>query len=335
MSLLAFFGWFGTAATRDVAGVSGALLLVLAAVFLYFLFRAKPAPLPVGGRFDTVERGRNWLRKFLRGHKPALTGFLLLCLVGYVAVGGRLLCEYGPTEAPTGVTGHMPADIHHLFGTDSQGYDLFARLAHGAATTLRIALLATVLSMLTGSLIGAVAGFAGGWTDTLLMRGVDFAMSFPSFLLAMVTVALLGPTLDNLIYAVGVVGAPMFARQVRAEVLRVSAMEYITAATALGVPRARVLFRHVVPNSFGPIIVLGTLGMGSAILTVAGLAFLGMAGEPYQAEWGLILKQGWVEADKGIVQVSLAGVAIFVSVLGFNLLGDGLKDELDPRTRRR
>lgn len=295
---------------------------------------------PAGGGVTTAapvlsrpKRFAKWLRRFLFGHKPALVGSVLLASVIGIALLGPMLVAYGPFE-PTGITFAEPS-AHYPLGTDSQGYDLLSRMVNGARTTLWIALLATVLSLATGSFIGALSGYLGGKVDLLLMRLVDFAMSFPSFLLAMVTVAILGKSLGNLIWAVGIVGAPMFARQVRAEVLRVRDLEYVVAARALGTPGWRVLARHVMPNSLAPIIVLGTLTMGSAILSVAGLAFLGLAGDPYQQpEWGLILKQGWDEADKGALQVWVAGGAIFLSVLGFNLIGDGLKDELDPRTRR-
>jgi peptide/nickel transport system permease protein len=274
----------------------------------------------------------HWLRRFLWHHKPALVGTVLIAFILGVAVLGPWVAPYGPTDV---YEGSQPPTFAHWFGTDSQGYDLLARMVYGARTTLRIALLATVLSMALGTAVGAVAGFAGGRLDLLLMRVVDFAMSFPGFLLAMVTVAVLGKELTNVIYAVGLVGAPLFARQVRAEVIRVSAQPFIEAARAVGAPPGRVLLRHVMPNSVSPIIVLATLGMGSAILDVAGLNFLGLGGDPYQVpEWGLILKQGWQEIGRGTLQVTLAGLAIFITVLGFNLLGDGLRDELDPKARR-
>ncbi|HBP22121.1 MAG TPA: hypothetical protein DEA08_30605 [Planctomycetes bacterium] len=274
-----------------------------------------------------------WWLAFLRHHRPALVGFVLVTFVLGTALLGPLLLPYGTSEAferfiePSGA---------HWLGTDSQGYDLLTRMVRGAQVTLAIALASMSLSLISGTAAGALAGFLGGWVDNVIMRLVDFAMSFPSFLLAMVTVAVLGAELKNVILAVGFVGAPLFARQIRAEVLRVKAQEYIVAAEALGLSRRRILLRHVLPNSLTPVIVLGTLAMGSAILDVAGLNFLGLGGDPYQTpEWGLILKQGWENRPKGNLQVSCAGLAIFVTVLGFNLLGDGLKDELDPRTRRR
>ncbi len=274
-----------------------------------------------------------WWGTFLRHHRPAAVGFVLVGAVVLTALLGPILVPYAPDQA---FERFAPVSLQHPLGTDSQGYDLLARMVHGARTTLLIALACMTLSLCLGTLAGAVAGYVGGAVDMLLMRVVDFAMSFPSFLLAMVTVAVLGRELENVIVAVGLVGAPLFARQVRAEVLRVSALEFVTAARALGPSPARILFAHVVPNSLAPVIVLGTLGMGSAILDVAGLNFLGLAGDPFEVpEWGLILTQGWSKRPDADLQVAAAGLAIFVTVLGFNLLGDGLKDELDPRTRRR
>jgi peptide/nickel transport system permease protein len=280
-----------------------------------------------------VKRLALWLRTFLRHHRPALVGTLLVTSVVLTALVGPLLLSQTPDDVFARFTS---PDAAHPFGTDSQGYDILARMVYGARTTLAIALAAMTMSLVLGSLLGAVAGFAGGRVDMTIMRLVDVAMSFPSFLLAMVTVAVLGAELENVIVAVGLVGAPMFARQVRAEVLRVVAADFVMAARSLGLEAPRILFVHVLPNSLGPIIVLGTLGMGSAILDVAGLNFLGLGGDPFRVpEWGLILTQGWNKRPDANLQVAVAGLAIFVTVLGFNLLGDGLKDELDPRTRRR
>jgi len=280
-----------------------------------------------------VTRLARWLWTFLRHHRPALVGSVLVALVTLTAVVGPPALSRAPDDVFARFAEPGPA---HLLGTDSQGYDLFTRMVHGARTTLLVALASMTMSLVLGTLVGAVAGFAGGGVDLLVMRAVDVAMSFPSFLLAMVTVAVLGTQLENVIVAVGLVGAPTFARQVRAEVLRVVTADFVMAARSLGLAPPRVLFAHVLPNSLGPIIVLGTLGMGSAILDVAGLNFLGLGGDPFRVpEWGLILTQGWNKRPDANVQVAVAGLAIFVTVLGFNLLGDGLKDELDPRTRRR
>ena len=271
--------------------------------------------------------------KFLRRHKPAIIGMVLILIMVIAAVGAPLIAPYDPMQGLQRY--NEPAGSEFLLGTDAQGRDLFSRLIYGARTTLLIALAATLLSLLLGTLVGSCAGYFGGAVDSFLMRGVDFMMSFPSFLLAVVTVAVLGKSLENLIWAVGIVGIPLFARQVRAEVLRIKSLEFVEAARALGAGRVRILLRSLLPNCITPIIVLGTLGMGSAILDVAGLAFLGLGGDPFVPEWGLILKLGWDESSKGASQVGLAGACILGTVLGFNLLGDGLRDWLDPRSRQR
>ncbi|MCA8940517.1 MAG: ABC transporter permease [Planctomycetes bacterium] len=280
-----------------------------------------------------MKRFLKWWMTFLRHHRPAMVGALLLGLVLLVAIVAPWFAV-DPSEVVA--KGQSEPSAERWLGTDPLGYDLWARMVAGARATLYISLAATMLSLALVTLLGAVAGYFGRWVDMLIMRFVDFMMSFPSFLLAMVTVALLGQGLEKLIVAVGVVGAPLIARQVRAEVLRVREIEFTAAARALGFGKWRVLFRHVMPNAIGPIIVLGTLGMGSAILDVAGLNFLGLGGDPYaQSEWGLLLQQGWNEGSRGTLQVTVAGIALLITVLGLNLLGDGLKDELDPRTRRR
>ncbi|MBZ0136562.1 MAG: ABC transporter permease subunit [Planctomycetes bacterium] len=269
--------------------------------------------------------------KFIRRHKPAIIGLGLILFMVITAVGAPLIAPYDPMEGLQRY--NEPASGEFWLGTDAQGRDLFSRLVWGARTTLLIALAATLLSLLLGTVVGSLAGYFGGAADGLLMRGIDFMMSFPSFLLAVVTVAVLGRSLNNLIWAVGIVGIPLFARQVRAEVLRVKSLEYVEAARAVGTGRVAILLRTVLPNCITPIIVLATLGMGSAILDVAGLAFLGLGGDPFVPEWGLILKLGWDESSKGAFQVGVAGACILGTVLGFNLLGDGLRDWLDPRTR--
>ena len=271
--------------------------------------------------------------KFLRRHKPAIVGTSLILLMIIAAVAAPLIAPYDPMQGLQRY--NEPAGSEFLLGTDAQGRDLFSRLIWGARTTLLIALAATLLSLVLGSLVGSLAGYFGGAVDSFLMRAIDFMMSFPSFLLAVVTVAVLGKSLENLIWAVGIVGIPLFARQVRAEVLRLRSLEFVEAARALGCSRMRILLRSLLPNCLTPIIVLGTLGMGGAILDVAGLAFLGLGGDPFVPEWGLILKLGWDESSKGAFQVGVAGACILGTVLGFNLLGDGLRDWLDPRSRQR
>lgn len=272
--------------------------------------------------------------KFFMRHRPAQVGFVLVLIVSLAALAAPMLTPWGPRDPVSYEFFAAPSSGHPL-GLDGQGYDLFSRIVYGARTTLRIAILATLLALFIGGAIGALAGYVGRWVDLALMRLVDFMMSFPSFLLAVVMVAILGKSLDNLVVAVGIVGAPQFARQMRAEVLRIKSMEYIESARSLGYSHLRILLRHVLPNCLTPLIVLATLGVGSAILNVAGLAFLGLGGDPFDPEWGLILKAGWNSPTQGAFQVGVAGLCILFTVLGFNLFGDGLRDWLDPRSRTR
>jgi peptide/nickel transport system permease protein len=307
--------------------------IVAAVVFLARRVRFKEL---LGGFRDALRRGLGRgsagvvaFLQFARHHRPAAAGIVLILIMVTAATGARWIAPYEPMLGLQQY--NAPAGGDFWLGTDAQGRDLFSRLVWGARYTLLIALAATLLSLVLGTIVGALAGFFGGAVDTFLMRSIDFMMSFPSFLLAVVTVAVLGKSLENLIWAVGLVGIPLFARQVRAEVLRISALDFVDAARSLGAGQLHVLARTVLPNCITPIIVLGTLGMGSAILDVAGLAFLGLGGDPFVPEWGLILKLGWDESSKGAFQVGVSGACILGTVLGFNLLGDGLRDWLDPR----
>lgn len=282
---------------------------------------------------QVITRSLSWTWLLIRSHRAALIGACAVTTILLIALLGPLLVPYGPLES---VGSAQSPNASHWLGTDSQGYDLLSRIVSGGRTTLGIAFVATMLSTLLGSTVGAIAGYAGGKVDMLLMRAVDFAMSFPTFLLAMVVVAILGKDVTNVVLAVGIVSAPMFARQVRAEVIRVESMEFILAARAVGATGPRILLRHVLPNCVGPIVVLATLMMGTAILDVAGLTFLGLGGDPYRTpEWGLILTQGWNDVSDRPLQVTVPCLAIFVTVLGFNLLGEGIRDRLDPRSKER
>jgi ABC-type dipeptide/oligopeptide/nickel transport system permease subunit len=267
--------------------------------------------------------------RFVRHHRSATVGACLVLIMVTAAIFAPWIATYDPMQGLGQY--NAPAGKQFWLGADAQGRDLYSRLVWGARYTLLIALAATMVSLVAGTAIGAGAGFFGGAIDSVLMRAMDFMMSFPSFLLAVVIAAVLGKSLENLMWAVGFIGIPLYARQMRAEVLRVKALEFVDAARSLGATRWRILFRTVLPNCLTPLIVLATLGIGGAILDVAGLAFLGLGGDPFIPEWGLILKLGWDESSKGAFQVGVSGACILAAVLGFNLLGDGLRDWLDPR----
>jgi peptide/nickel transport system permease protein len=272
------------------------------------------------------------LRRLLRD-RGALVGLLLVGLVLGMTVAA-LAAPYGPKER--GPVAEAPSGEHWL-GTDGSGYDVLSRLLHGARLSLLTGVAAVALALLVGVPLGAVSGWAGGWVDGLLMRITDVLLSFPSVVLAIAIAALFeARTVVPVIVAVGVVAVPTVARQVRASVLQVKNLDFVLAARAMGMSPARILMRQVLPNCLAPILVLSTLGVGNAILSAAGLNFLGLGPESRVAEWGVMLRDGYrfVVSDKQWIVVP-PGAAIAATVLGFNLLGDGLRRALDPRSRPR
>jgi peptide/nickel transport system permease protein len=269
----------------------------------------------------------------LRRDRGAVAGLVLVGLVLVMAAAAPL-SPWGPTdrdalrEAPS---------WHHWLGTDDAGYDVLSRLLHGAHVSLLTGLAAVALALLVGVPLGAVSGWAGGRLDGVIMRATDVMLAFPSVVLAIaITLVFERRTVAPVIVAVGVVAVPTVARQVRGSVLQVKTYDFVTAARALGLSPSRTLLRHVLPNCLAPILVLATLGVGHAILAAAGLNFLGLGPDARVAEWGVMLQGGYkhVTSHRQWIVVP-PGAAIAVTVLGFNLLGDGLRKALDPRTRGR
>jgi peptide/nickel transport system permease protein len=228
----------------------------------------------------------------------------------------------------------LPPTVTHLMGTDEQGRDVLNRVVQGARASLGVGVSSVLIAVIIGSLLGLVSGFTGRTIDLVIMFAMDVMLSFPGLLLAIAVVALVGPGLRNSLLAITVVSIPVYARIARSSVLSVKEQEYINAARCVGTPAPRILFRHILPNSLSPILVQGTLGIASAILEIAALGFLGLGQQPPHPEWGAMLADSVKYLTSGAWWVLFfPGLAIVLTVLGFNLLGDGLRDALDPRLR--
>lgn len=300
----------------------------------------QPAPIQTAVKHRTPLG--DTLRK-LRQHRSFRVGAILLVFLVLVAVFAGVIAPYDPTKGLRTVKNRAAPCIHllgcpqsqeeHFMGIDGNSRDLFSRVVYGARLSLQIGFVTTFFAILIGSLIGAVAGYAGGWVDTILMRFMDILLAFPSLLLAIAIVAVLGTNLINALIAIAVVSIPVYARLFRSSVLAIKEHEYVTAARSIGTPSTRLLLRHILPNSLTPIIVAGTLGIATAILEAAALSFLGLGAQPPQAEWGLMLGEERNSVFNAPHLVFFPGIAIMITVLAFNLIGDGLRDALDPRLR--
>jgi ABC-type dipeptide/oligopeptide/nickel transport system permease subunit len=228
-----------------------------------------------------------------------------------------------------------PPSQDALFGRDELGRDILSRVIHGARISLTIGLIAVTIGALLGTPVGAVSGYYGGKVDLLIQRLIDIMMAFPGILLAIVIVSIMGVGLKNVMLAVGIVSVPTYVRLVRGSVLAIKEQDFVSAAKALGSGDLRIIFRHILPNCLGPLIVQSTLQIATSILWAAGLGFLGLGAQAPTPEWGTMLSRGRLYIWNAYHLTLFPGLAIFLSVLGFNLLGDGLRDALDPRLRGR
>jgi peptide/nickel transport system permease protein len=251
-----------------------------------------------------------------------------------------LLCAatlLAPWIAPYSSTAINPAQgsagpsVAHPFGQDQVGRDIMTRVMYGGRLSLLVGFIAVSLALAVGVPVGLIAGYAGGAVDLVLMRIIDLMMAFPSILLAILVVAVLGPGLQNVMLAVGIAGVPLYARLMRASVLSVKEVEYVQAARALGQTAPSILLRHVAPNCVAPLIVQATLRVGTAMLTAASLSFLGLGVQPPTPEWGAMVSEGRTYITTAPHITIFPGLAIVVAVLGFNILGDALNDALNPR----
>ena len=283
-----------------------------------------------------------WRRLFRR--KSAVVGMIILGLLVFIALTAQWIAPYNPTQVLLGkekVKARQDPCIHllgcpatepqHIMGIDGNVRDELSRLLYGARWSLVIGFTTVTFAIIIGTVLGALAGYFGGWTDNLIMRVMDVLLAFPSLLLAIAIVTVLGPGLQNALLAIGIVSIPAYARVVRASVLSVREMEYVSATRALGGDMLQILFRRILPNALTPLIVQGTLGIATAILDAAALSFLGLGAQPPTPEWGSMLGAERAQVFTAPHLVFFPGIAIALTVLSFNLLGDGLRDALDPR----
>ena len=270
-------------------------------------------------------------RSFKRS-KSALFGTAIVLFFILLAIVGPFIAPYGINDQ--NLPGRLaPPSSEHWFGTDDLGRDIFSRILHGTRISLTVGFTAVILSAIIGSFLGIIAGYYGRWIDTIISRLFDIMLAFPSILLAIAIVSILGPSLQNALIAIAIINVPNFGRLIRSRVLTVKEEEYIHAARAIGMKNSRILWRHILPNSMTPIIVQGTLAVATAIIEAAALGFLGLGAEAPTPEWGKMLADARIFLLNAPWAMIFPGLAIMLTVIGFNLMGDGLRDALDPKMK--
>src|SRR4030043_390439 len=271
---------------------------------------------------------------YFKRRQMAVGGLALIMTMFLIAAFASFLSPYAPGKTEVSLK-LKPPSLQHYLGTDQLGRDVFSRMLWGSRISLSVGFVAVTISILIGILIGALAGYYGGWVDTFLMRFVDTMLCFPSFFLILTVVALLGPSIFNIMVVIGITSWMGTSRFVRAEFLSLRERDFTQAARALGVKDSRIILRHILPNALAPVFVTATLKVASAILVEAGLSFLGFGGQPPGPRWGNILTEGRAYLFDAWWLTVFPGLAILITVLSFNLLGEGLRDALDPRLRGR
>ena len=275
---------------------------------------------------------RDALSRLARNRGAIAGAFVLFGLFALAAFADAIV-PYDPTQIAASDRLRAP-EAAHPFGTDAFGRDVLVRIIHGSRISLQLGLISVAIGGGLGVTTGLVSGYYSGWVDRTIMRGIDVMLAFPGILLALVIVAILGPDLNNAMIAVGLAAMPHYTRVVRGSVLGVRELQYIEAARVIGCRDGAMMFRHILPNVLAPVIVLATLGVASAIIAGAALSFLGLGAKPPTPEWGAMLSEGRAYLRTAPWITTFPGAAIMVTVLAINLLGDGLRDALDPRMRR-
>lgn len=275
-------------------------------------------------------KGDFWYR-FLR-NKLALAGGIVVVLLFALSLLAPVLAPYDPNEI--NIDGVLePPSREHLLGTDQLGRDVLSRMIWGSRISLKVGFVATGIAMLIGTILGAVAGYYGRWVDSLIMRFVDVMLCFPAFFLILAVIALLEPSIWNIMIVIGLTGWMGITRLVRADFISLKERDFVQAARVIGATDGRIIFRHILPNAMASVLVAATLGVAGAILTESALSFLGIGVQPPTPSWGNILTAGKDNIDIAWWLSLYPGLAILITVLGYNLLGEGIRDSLDPRLR--
>lgn len=273
-----------------------------------------------------------WLR--LKKNRQAMAGLVVFCLIVLICFSAPLYIDYDAMVIQQSISNKLQGpSAEHFLGTDNYGRDILARLIYGGRISITIGIVTALSALTVGGLVGAVAGFYGGKLDNIIMRIMDVFLGIPSVLLAIAVIAALGSSIINLMIAVAVSYVPIYARVIRSSVLSIRSKEYIESARAVGTGDFRIICKHIVPNAIGPLIVQATLGVGEIIIAAAGFSFLGLGIEPPLPEWGQMLSEGREVIRSMPSQVIYPGLCIMITVLSLNLLGDGLRDALDPRLK--
>lgn len=271
----------------------------------------------------------------LARNKMAMLGLAILVVLVLCAVFADVIADYETKVVAQNIANRLKGpSAEHWFGTDEFGRDIFARIIHGSRVSLVVGLISVSVSLILGGILGAFAGFYGGRIDNVIMRVMDIFLAVPSILLAMTIVAALGSSLVNVMLAIGVSGIPTYARIVRAAVMSVKDQEFVEASRAIGATNVTTIFREIIPNCLAPIIVQATLSVAGAILSTASLSFIGLGVQPPDPEWGAMLSSGRDFLRDAVHLTLFPGLAIVVTILALNLLGDGLRDALDPRLKQ-
>lgn len=287
------------------------------------------------GQQATIEKPESTLKRMwevLVQNKAAVVGLVVICILVFIALFGKWLVPYDPNLGDMSAN-KLPPCQEHWFGTDEQGRDIFSRIIDGTSVSLSVGIQAVAFALVIGTVLGAVAGYKGGKMDTVIMRFMDIMMSIPDILLAITLMAALGRGIDKAVIAIGLVTIPEYARIVRGSIMSIKDSEYVQAAKVIGNNDFTIIFKHILPNVLSPIIVRATLGISTAILNVAALGFLGLGVQPPYAEWGDMLGRARSFIFEAPYMLIFPGLAITITVLAFNLLGDGLRDAFDPKSQ--